>query len=108
MSDSKKTTKKTAAKDESTEKDDVRISLRLHKTAHPQLLAEIESYPSRFRSERIRALIEKGLRYEQQVHLLEGRSIPQVEPGSVSEKDSNDLEKTEETSSQTQNHSFLA
>lgn len=52
------------------ERSEMRIPVKLISSVHPKLIATIEAMPSRYRSERMRVLMEKGLLYEEQSHLL--------------------------------------
>ena len=56
------------------EKEEIRIPVRLTRSAHPILLEVIERTPRRYRSERIRILMEKGLLYEENSRLFEALS----------------------------------
>ena len=49
---------------------ELRVTVSIHKNVHERAFMAIYVMPTRFRSERIRSLMDKGLLYEEQSHLL--------------------------------------
>jgi len=49
---------------------ELRVTVSIHKNVHERAFMAIYDMPTRFCSERIRSLMDKGLLYEEQSHLL--------------------------------------
>lgn len=49
---------------------ELRVTVTIHKNVHERAFMAIYDMPTRFCSERIRSLMDKGLLYEEQSHLL--------------------------------------
>lgn len=79
-----------AAIDKTKSLSDLRIPVRIIEMVNPRIHQDISQIPARYRSERMRTLMEKGLLYEEQCHLLQCASMSSASLASPSAPDDED------------------